>query len=98
GAAPAHDATVDLAHEHRVAGAARAEPPPALLGRPRLRLERRQAILDALVVDRGDRLGVGRLCGADGHLRHARECGAAIWIRKMNCMNRYDSRYLAPDW
>ena len=69
-AAPADDVPLDLAHDDRVAGPARLEPAPALLGRARLRLERGQAILDPLIVDRGNRAGVGRHGGADGHVAH----------------------------
>src|SRR5262245_18293310 len=96
-AAPAHDAAVHLADEHRVARSARGEPAPSLLGRARLGLERRQAVLDALVVDRGDRLGVDRLGGTDSQVGHASSVAPGLWIHKMNCMNRNDSRYLTRE-
>jgi hypothetical protein len=65
-AAPADDSAVRFADEDRMAGPARREPAPALRGGARLGLEGGEAVLDALVVDDGDRVRVRRLGASDG--------------------------------
>ena len=55
---PGDDAPAALGHEHRMALAPCGQPLPPLIRRPELRLEGRDAILDALVVDRRDRRNI----------------------------------------
>src|SRR5205807_3761458 len=78
-APPADDLTVRLRDDHRVARVAVREPPAALLRRAQLGLEGGDAVLDALVVDAADRVGVARRGGPHavvGHGTGVREAGA----------------------
>ena len=78
---PGDDAPVALGHEHRMALAPCRQPLPPLIRRPELRLEGRDAILDALVVDRRDRRNItlARRPHHDrGHAIRVRQAGGIV--------------------
>src|SRR5262249_29874170 len=68
-----------LRAEYRMAQPALGQPLTPLLGRPELGLERRDAVLDALVVDEADGGGIARAGATDREFAHA-PGGPPVWV------------------